>query len=291
MDPELIFPPLDSVKLSYESFLNVKYGLGYPFLKIKDEFFFFETYYLKLFKCNLIDSSWQSNFTYSTEEYKSTNKYIFAEGDSIIMISYFENDHALDIYSINKETLSLKILKKNLLIGEQLNTILQTGVFWDNNRIIIFLFTANKILTIDTKTYSLKYYQDSHLVGIRHDSGMNLAVISGKIGRNIFMYHYTLKRLFKFDLDTFVYSEIPVPRYVSSLMSDIWDRGGMVNNLFCFWPSDFRLTMCYDVNKNVWLFGGNNPFYKKWYMPLDYIQENEYSYYQNGSVIKRINVK
>lgn len=85
--------------------------------------------------------------------------------------------------------------------------------------------------------------------------------------------------------------EIPVPKYASAIMNGIWDKGAVVSNFFCFWPSDSYFTLCYDVNKNVWLNGGQNPFYQKWYMPLDYASEDNFSFFQDGSVIKKISIK
>ncbi len=282
---------LDTVKLNYESFFTVRYGLGYPFLKVKNSFYFFEINYLKMFKYNLIDSTYISNYTYNNQEYLSTQNYYFAAGDSIVMVSYIENNHSLNIYLINKETLSLKLLKKNLIIGENLYTSIQSSVLWDKNKIIILLKTADKILTIDMKTFALNYFQDYHLSGNRHDPSINLSVIMGKVGRDVYLYYYTFKRLFKFNLDSFTFNEITIPYYVSFRFNVSWDRGGMVNYLFCFWPNDSPLTFCYDINKNLWLSGGKNPFYQKGYAPFNYIMDDNVSFYQEGSVMKRISIK
>lgn len=282
---------LDSVKMNYESFLNIRYGLKYPFLKVRNNFYFFETYYLQLFKYNLIDSTWQSNFSYSTDEYISTNNYFFAAEDSIVMVSYFENNHSLNIYSIGNGTLTLKLLKKNLLIGENLYTSFQSSVLYDKNMIIILLHAADKILTIDLKTFALNKFQDYHLSGIRHDTSLNLSVIMGKVGQDVYLYYYTFKKLFKFNLDSFTFSEIQIPNYVSFTLNVLWDRGGMVNYLFCFWPNDSRITFCYDVKRNLWLSGGKNPFYQRGYLQFNYFNGDTVSVYQEGSVLKKISIK
>ncbi|PKL83048.1 MAG: hypothetical protein CVV24_06905 [Ignavibacteriae bacterium HGW-Ignavibacteriae-3] len=282
---------LDSVRLNYDSFFQVKYGLDYPFLKIKNNFYFFETYFLQLFKYNLIDSTWQSNFSYSTNEYISTNKYYFADGDSVVMVSYYESSKSLDLYSINSLTLTLRLLKKNLVLGESLSTGFQSTFLWDKDRLIILLHPANKILTVDMKNFTIKTTSDSHLSDIRHDASFNSSTITGTVGRDIYLYYYSYKKMFRFNLDTYNFTEIPVPKFLSIRMNNIWDRGAVVSNYFCFWPSDSYFTLCYDVIRNIWVKGGQNPFYQKWYMPLNYTSEENSSYYQDNSIMKRISVK
>lgn len=282
---------LDSVKLSYESLFNIKYGLTYPFVKCQSAFYFFENTYLKLYKYNPIDSTYISNFTYNTEEYNAYRNFYFTEGDSIVLASYSQKFHSLNIFSVNKEDLSLKTLKKNLILQDDLSTEFQSCAFMDNNRIIIILQNSNKILTIDTRTFSQNYSTDNHLSEYRHSASDGLAVILGKVGRDIYMYYYSYKILFKFNLDSYTYTEIKVPAYLKALMNDIWDKGAVVNHYFCFWPSISSITYCYDTEKGVWLKGGKNPFYQSMLVPLYYAFDKNNIYYKNGTAIKMVSIK
>jgi hypothetical protein len=282
---------LGSIKLNYEPLFEVKYSLRYPFLKVKNDFYFFETNYLQLFRYNLIDGTWKGNFTYSTDEFISTGKYFFTEGDSVVMISYFEKNRSLDIYSINSETLTLKLLKKNLLLPEALSTVFQSTMMFDKNRIIILIHPSDKILTIDLKNFSIKTDPDYHLSGFRHDSSLNSSAIVGKKDREAYLYYYYYKKLFRFNFDTNIFTEIPVPKYLTSIINDNWDKGAIVSNYFCFWPNDSGVALCYDVYKNVWLKAGQNPFYQKSYLPFYCTYDESGTYYQEGVIMQKISIK
>lgn len=283
---------IDTIKINYEQFLETKYGARYPFLKVKDEFFFFEKNYLQILKYNITQNKWSANFEYSTDEYKSQDKYFYTDGDSILMVSYIVNasGHEFDIYALNKENLKLKTLKKGINIATDIGNEVQSFSLLYKNKIIIVVTSEQKIIIIDLKTFNVNTVKKSPELTI-YSSSVSNAVMKGMVNGSAYIYYYQFKKFFKFDLDSLSFVEIPVPKYISYRMSSVWERGALIENVFCFWPTGYGYTFCFDIIKNNWLLEKRNPFYEGMYIPLDYFQENQYSYYKQGNYIIRMSIK
>lgn len=283
---------IDTVKINYDRFFETRYAAHYPFVKVQDEFFFFTTYYLQIIKYNVSRDKWSANFTYNTEDFQSLDKYFYAAGDSIVMALYNIRERKiwLDIYSVDKETLSLRLLKKEAVLPVDLINEMHFFSFLYNNKIVIVVTEQRKIFVVDLKTSSVSTISSNAELSF-YRSDFSYAVIKGQVNNNAYLYYYTFKKFFKFNLDTYLFYEIPVPKYLSNRMNALWDKGGMIDNMFCFWPVDDINTFCYDVENDKWLIEKRNPFYKKPYVPLYYFQNSNCSFYLEGNYINNYMIK